>query len=404
MIPMSAPPPLDGITVVDLTRVLSGPYCTMMLGDMGARVIKVEQPGRGDETRAWGPPFQGGESAYFLSINRNKESVAVDFKHPAGRAVLESLIASADVLVENFRPGTLDRLGLDYPALAARRPDLVYCSVSGFGQTGLKRDLPGYDMVLQAEAGLMSITGPADGQACRLGVAVADILAGLLASQGIVLALFARQRSGAGQLVDVAMFDSVVSLLSYQAALCLATGVSPARMGNEHPTIVPYDAFDAADAPFVLAVGNDEQWRRLCEAAGLERLGTDPRFATNPARVEHRAQLRPLLAGVFHTRSREQWIADLGRAGVPCGAVREIAEVLADPQIAARRMLETLEHPAAGLIQLLGLPIKLTNTPGTVRTPPPLLGEHTRRVLRGDLRLPDSEIDALEREGVIACR
>jgi formyl-CoA transferase len=397
-------PPLDGITVVDLTRVLSGPYCTMMLGDMGARVIKIEQPGRGDETREWGPPFQGGESAYFLSINRNKESVALDFKHPAGRALLESLIASADVLVENFRPGTLDRLGLGYQTISARRPDLVYCSVSGFGQTGPKRDLAGYDMVLQAEAGLMGITGPAHGAACRLGVAVADILAGLLASQGIVLALFARQRSGEGQLVDVAMFDSVVSLLSYQAALCLAAGVPPVRMGNEHPTIVPYDSFDAADGAFVLAVGNDDQWRRLCDLAGLEALATDPRFATNPARVEHREDLRPLLAGTFRTRPRGRWIAELGRAGVPCGAVRDIGDVLADPQIAARRMLETIEHRTAGSIHLLGLPIKLAKTPGSVRTPPPLLGEHTRRVLRADLRLPDGEIDALEREGVIACR
>jgi crotonobetainyl-CoA:carnitine CoA-transferase CaiB-like acyl-CoA transferase len=250
----------------------------------------------------------------------------------------------------------------------------------------------------------MSITGPPDGPACRLGVAVADILAGLLASQGIVLALYARQRSGKGQLVDVAMFDSVVSLLSYQAALCLATGVSPGRMGNEHPTIVPYDAFEAADAPFVLAVGNDDQWRRLCDVAGLQALAADPRFATNPARVAHRVELQPLLARAFRARSRDEWIADLGRAGVPCGAVREIAEVLADPQIAARRMLETISHPGAGLIQLLGLPIKLGDTPGRVRLPPPLLGEHTRRVLRQDLRIADDRIDALARDGVIACR
>lgn len=400
----SAAPPLDGVTVVDLTRVLSGPYCTMLLADMGARVVKIEQPGRGDETRAWGPPFQGGESAYFLSINRNKESVALDFGHPAGRALLESLIASADVLVENFRPGTLDRFGLGYDAVSARHPDLVYCSVSGFGQNGPKREVAGYDMVLQAEAGLMSITGPADGPACRLGVAVADILAGLLAAQGIVLALFARPRDGKGQLVDIAMFDSVVSLLSYQAALCLATGVSPGRMGNEHPTIVPYDSFDAADGPFVLAVGNDDQWRRMCEVAGLRELAADERFATNPARVEHRGALRPLLAGAFRTRTRDAWLADFGRAGVPCGAVRDIAGVLADPQIAVRQMLETVAHPSAGAIQLLGVPIKLSETPGAVRTPPPLLGEHTRRVLAEDLQLGDMEIDALEREGVIACR
>ncbi len=399
-----APPPLAGIRVVDLTRVLSGPYCTMLLADMGARVIKIEQPGRGDETRAWGPPFQGGESAYFLSINRNKESVALDFKDPRGRRVLESLIDTADVLVENFRPGTLDRIGLGYESLSAHRPDLVYCSVSGFGQTGPKREVAGYDMVLQAEAGLMSITGPPGGPPCRLGVAVADILAGLLASHGIVVALYGRQTTGRGQLVDVAMFDSVVSLLSYQAALCLATGVSPSRMGNEHPTIVPYDSFDAADGEFVLAVGNDEQWRRTCKVAGLEGLLDDPRFATNPARVLNREQLRPLLADAFRRRSRNDWIADLGEAGVPCGAVRDIADVLADPQLAARDMLERIDHPSAGPLQLLGVPIKLSATPGEVRTPPPLLGEHTRRVLSGDLRMAPAEIDALEREGVIACR
>ncbi len=397
-------PPLDGITVVDLTRVLSGPYCTMLLGDMGARVIKVEQPGRGDETRAWGPPFQGGESAYFLSINRNKESVALDFKTAAGRRLLEALIAKADVLVENFRPGTLDRLGLGYADLSARRPALVYCSVSGFGQTGPKREMAGYDMVLQAEAGLMSITGPADGPACRLGVAVADILAGLLACHGIVLALYARQRTGRGQQVDVAMFDSVVSLLSYQAALAVATGIPPGRMGNEHPTIVPYDSFEAADGPFVLAVGNDGQWRRCCAAAGLDELAADPRFVTNPARVQHRDELRPLLATAFRARSRESWLARFADAGVPAGAVRAIDQVLEDPQIAARAMLQPTEHPAAGIIKLLGLPIKLGATPGGIRTPPPLLGQHTRVVLERDLHLQQSEIDALARDEVIACR
>ena len=401
---MTSAPPLDGITVVDLTRVLSGPYCTMLLADMGARVIKIERPGRGDETRAWGPPFQGGESAYFLSINRNKESVALDFKQPAGRRLLDALVASADVLVENFRPGTLDRLGLGYGRVSSARPDLVYCSVSGFGQTGPKRAVAGYDMVLQAEAGLMSITGPADRPPARLGVAVADILAGLLACHGIVLALYAKQRTGRGQLVDVAMFDSVVSLLTYQAALCLATGVAPTRMGNEHPTIVPYDSFEAADGPFVLAVGNDEQWRRVCAAAGLAHLADDPRFATNPARVEHRAQLLPLLTATFRSRPKADWIAVLGRAGVPCGAVRDISEVLADPQVAARGMLEAIDHPAAGPLQLLGVPIKLSETPGRVRTPPPLLGQHTRQVLGDDLHLMAAEIDALERDGVIACR
>jgi crotonobetainyl-CoA:carnitine CoA-transferase CaiB-like acyl-CoA transferase len=397
-------PPLDGITVVDLTRVLSGPYCTMLLGDMGARVIKIEQPGRGDETRAWGPPFQGGESAYFLSVNRNKESVAVDFKAARGRRLLDALVAKADVLVENFRPGTLDRLGLGYADISARHPALVYCSVSGFGQSGPKREMAGYDMVLQAEAGLMSITGPADGPACRLGVAVADILAGLLACHGTVLALYARQRSAQGQHVDVAMFDSVVSLLSYQAALSLATGVAPVRMGNEHPTIVPYDSFEAADGPFVLAVGNDEQWRRVCAVAGLEQLADDARFATNPARVRHRDQLRPLLAGAFRTRSRKDWLAGFSAAGVPSGAVRAIDEVLADPQVTARGMLQAIEHPEAGVLRLLGIPIKLGATPGSIRRPPPLLGEHTRQVLERDLHMQAADVDALARDEVIACR
>jgi crotonobetainyl-CoA:carnitine CoA-transferase CaiB-like acyl-CoA transferase len=400
----AAPGPLNGITVVDVTRVLSGPTCTMLLADMGARVIKVEQPGRGDDTRAWGPPFPGGESAYFLSINRNKESVALDFTRAAGSAVLEALIARADVLVENFRPGTLERHGFGYGAVSARHPRLVYGSVSGYGQNGPKRELAGYDMVLQAEGGLMSITGDAGGTPYRLGVAVADIVAGLLAANGIVLALFARERSGAGQLVDVALFDSVISLLSYQAGLTLATGTPAARMGNAHPTIVPYDSFEASDGVLVLSVGNDDQWRRMCRAARLEQLAHDPRFATNPERVRNRDALQPVLARAFRTRRRDEWLAALKAEGVPCGAVRDVAEALADPQVAAREMLQAVEHATAGLVQVLGVPIKLSGTPGSVRTPPPLLGQHTRNVLERDLGLPPGQVDALEREGVVGCR
>ncbi len=280
---MSAP--LDGITVLDLTRVLSGPYCTMLLADMGARVIKVEQPGRGDDTRGWGPPFLEGESAYFLSINRNKESVTIDFKHPEGRRLLDALIAKADVLVENFRPGTLAKLGLDYDSLAREHPRLVYCSISGFGHTGPRGAEAGYDAVIQAEGGLMSITGAADGPPFRLGVAIADIVSGMFAAQGISLALFARERHGHGQQVDIGMLDSVAALLTYQAAIYFATGSAPARMGNRHPTIVPYETFAAADGDFVLAVGNDDQWRRFCGAAELEPLAGDERFATNRGRV-----------------------------------------------------------------------------------------------------------------------
>ena len=280
----------------------------MMLADMGARVVKVEQRGRGDDTRGWGPPFQNGESAYFLSINRNKESVTLDFKHPEGRPVLEALIARSDVLVENFRPGTMARQGLGYDALSESHPRLVYCSVSGFGQTGPRRAEPGYDAVMQGEGGLMSITGPADGSPCRLGVAIADIVSGMFAAYGVAMALLARERTGRGQLVDVAMLDSVAALLTYQAGICFATGQAPPRLGNRHPTIVPYETFDAADVDMVLAVGNDALFRQFCEVIEAPELAEDPRFATNRGRVEHQKTLRPLIADQLRRRPRQHWI------------------------------------------------------------------------------------------------
>jgi crotonobetainyl-CoA:carnitine CoA-transferase CaiB-like acyl-CoA transferase len=393
--------PLAEFTILDLTRVLSGPYCTMLLADMGARVIKIEQPGRGDDTRGWGPPFVKGESAYFLAINRNKESVTLDFKHPEGRRVLDRLIERADVLVENFRPGTLDRMGLSYAALASRHTRLVYCSVSGFGQTGPQRDRPGYDAVVQAEGGLMSITGAADGPPYRLGVAIADIVAGMFAAQGITLALLARERTGRGQLVDVGMLDSVAALLTYQAGIYFATGAAPKRMGNRHPTIVPYETFQAADGDFVLAVGNDEQWRRFCEVAGLQAIAGDPRFATNRARVSAYDGLKSILDGTLRGRPRGWWIAELTRAGVPCGSVRDLDEVLTDPHLLERAMVVALEHPSAGALRVLGVPVKLSDTPGAVRTPPPLLGEHTIAVLAGDLGLDGAAIDRLRTAGAI---
>jgi crotonobetainyl-CoA:carnitine CoA-transferase CaiB-like acyl-CoA transferase len=378
----SAEGPLKDILVVDLTRVLSGPYCTMLLADMGARVIKIEQPGRGDDTRAWGPPFVEGESAYFLSINRNKESVELDLKQPASREVLDRLLARADVLVENFRPGTLERIGLGYAELAKRHERLVYCSISGFGQTGPRRNLPGYDAVVQAEGGLMSITGDADGPPYRLGVAISDIVAGIFAAHGIVLALYARERMGRGQLVDVGMLDATAALLTYQAGIFFATGISPGRLGNRHPTIAPYETFAASDGDFVIAVGNDDQWQRFCSAAKLDSLAQDARFATNRERVTRYDELRPTLAARLLERPRAYWLDALTKAGVPCGSVREIGEVLADPQLEARDMIARLEHAVAGAIRTLGVPIKLSATPGAVRTPPPRLGEHTEAVLR----------------------
>ena len=295
--------PLEGLTVLDFTRVLSGPYCTMLLADMGARVIKLEHPGRGDDTRAWGPPFVQGESAYFLSINRNKESLTLDLKSPSARPVLESLLERTDVIVENFRPGTMDRLGLSYEALAAKYPRAIYCSISGFGQTGPRRAEPGYDAVIQGEAGLMSITGDAAGPPYRLGVAIADIVTGMFAAQGVTLALLARVRTGRGQRVDIGMLDATAALLTYQAGIYFATGTTPGRMGNRHPTIVPYETFHASDGDFVVAVGNDDQFRRFCAIIGDEALAGDARFATNRARVVHYDELRPRLADRLRART-----------------------------------------------------------------------------------------------------
>ena len=391
-------PPLDGITVLDLTRVLSGPYCTMLLADMGARVIKVEQPGKGDDTRAWGPPFLEGESAYFLSINRNKESVTLDFKQPEGRAVLDRLIAKSDVVVENFRPGTLARLGLDYQTLAAKHPRLIYCSISGFGHTGPRSKEPGYDAIMQAEGGLMSITGAADGAPYRLGVAIVDIVSGMFAAYGVAMALFARERTGRGQEVDLAMLDATVALLTYQAGNFFASGRVPARLGNRHPSIVPYETFAASDGEFVLAVGNDEQWRRFCAIAELP---ADDRFATNRQRVTGYDQLRPFVADRLRTKPRQHWIDKLTAAGVPCGSVRNFQELFDDPQLAAREMLARVEHVTIGQLKTLGVPVKLSDTPGAVRTPPPTLGQHTEAVLSQELGLSADAIATLRTQKVI---
>ena len=390
--------PLDGIMVLDLTRVLSGPYCTMLLADMGARVVKIEQPGKGDDTRAWGPPFLEGESAYFLSINRNKESITLDFKHPDGRGILDRLIARADVLVENFRPGTLGKLGLDYRTLAPRHPRLVYCSVSGFGQTGPRTKEPGYDAVMQGEGGLMSITGSPDGPPYRLGVAIADIVSGMFAAYGVAMALLARAPTGKGQEVDVAMLDAVTALLTYQAGNFFASGKVPTRLGNRHPSIVPYETFAASDGDFVLAVGNDDQWRRFCAVAGLPE---DPRFATNRQRVTAYDELRPFVADRLRTQPRQHWIERLNAAGVPCGSVRNLQELFDDRQLEAREMIARVEHATIGQLRTLGVNVKLSETPGGVRSAPPTLGQHTDGVLRDDLGLSAGDIAALRANGVV---
>jgi crotonobetainyl-CoA:carnitine CoA-transferase CaiB-like acyl-CoA transferase len=388
------------VTVLDFTRVLSGPYCTMILADLGARVIKVEHPVRGDDTRHWGPPFIGKESAYFLSINRNKQSLSLDFKHPDGRRILDVLLPRVDVVVENFRPGTLEGVGLDGPTLRTRHSRLIYCSISGYGHTGPRREEAGYDAVIQAEGGLMSVTGEPDGPSYRLGVAISDIVAGMFAAHGVIAALYAREQTGTGQVVDIGMLDATAALLTYQAGNYFTTGETPRRLGNRHPTIVPYEVFDTSDGQIVIAVGNDEIWRRFCSVAGLPELAADERFADNRRRVGNYAELKRLLDTAFKQRTRDEWLATLRAAGVPSGSVRDVAEVLTDPHLKARAMIAELHHSTVGPISVVGSPIKLSATPPAIRDAPPTLGQHREAILR-ELGYDQQAIVALETAGVI---
>jgi crotonobetainyl-CoA:carnitine CoA-transferase CaiB-like acyl-CoA transferase len=398
---MITSPPLSGITIVDLSRILAAPFCTMLASDMGARVIKVEHPDHGDDTRTWGPPFDHGESAYYLSVNRNKESVALNFKAPEGRRLLEALVDRADVLVENFRPGSLDRLGLDYATLSKTRPGLIYVSLSGFGHTGPRREEGGYDAIAQAESGLMSITGIIEGPPVRLGVAIADIVAGMYAFHGLLLALRSRDRTGRGQHVDISLLDAATSALTYQAARFFMTGESVERAGNRHLAIAPYDTFPAADGLLVLAVGNDTMWQNLCRVLERPDLAADDRFATNAGRVRHYGDLQPLLQEAFQTRELAPTVAALHEVGIPSGPVRSIEGALSDPQIAAREMRQTVPHPTIGELETLGIATKLSETPGAIRSAPPRLGEHTRAVLGQDLGVSEDVIAKLAADGVI---
>jgi crotonobetainyl-CoA:carnitine CoA-transferase CaiB-like acyl-CoA transferase len=391
--------PLDDLTVVDLTRALAGPYCTMMLADMGARVLKIETPDGGDDTRGWGPPFLHGESAYFMSINRNKRSVTLNLKQPRGRNLLLRLLDRADVLVENYRPGTMDRLGLGYPAVHERVPRLVYCSISGFGQSGPYRERPAYDLIVQGMGGIMGITGEPDGAPMRVGVAIADICAGMFAAYGILAALRARERTGRGQWLDTAMLDGQVAWMTYMAANYFATGAPPPRIGSAHLNLVPYQPFPTSDGFINVAVGSEGLWQRFCEALGLD-IAADSRFATNADRVAHREELVELLLPAFRTRTTAEWVARLLAAGVPAGPIYRMDEVMTDPQVLSREMVVDLPHPRAGRIKVNGVPVKLSDTPGAVRTPPPLLGEHTEEVLR-DLGLAPAEIAALREERIV---
>lgn len=398
--------PLDDLLVFDLSRVLSGPYCSMYLGDFGARVIKLEHPQGGDDTRAFGPPFIAGESTYFMSINRNKESVAIDFKHPRGRALAVEMAARADVVLENFRPGALKKLGLDYAALHERNPRLIYCSVSGFGHAGLPEwtEKPGYDLVIQGMGGLASLTGESGGPPLKSGVSIADLAAGLYAMIGILVALHARTRTGRGQHVDVSMLDGQISLLTFQAGSHFGTGQEPVRRGNRHPSIVPYETFRAQDGFVNIACGNDSLWRALCDAVGapLAALKGDPRFVTNQARVTNRQALEQILDPLVRARSVADWVTLCEGAGIPCGPILSVGQALAHPQVVARDMVVEVEHPKAGRARVTGVPVRLSDTPGTVRRPAPLLGQHTYSALAELCGLSPAELDALAADNVIA--
>ena len=393
--------PLEGIRILDLTRVLSGPYCTMLLGDLGAEVIKVERPGEGDDTRSFAPPFQGDQAAYFLSINRNKKSITLDMKSEHGKEILWRLLDLSDVLVENFRPGAMERLGFGYEAVTNRRPAIIYCSISGFGGGGPQKDRPGYDVIVQGEAGIMDLTGPRDGPPHKVGTSIADLVSGLTAVQGILAALYTAKIDGRGQRVLVSMYEAVAALLTFNASIYFATGNAPRRRGNEHATIVPYETFEASDGWINLGVANDDIWRRFCAAVGTAELATDRRFANAPDRVRNRDALVPLIKTVIKQRSRDEWLKLLDDSGVPCGAIRTVAEVCDSEVLRARGMIAEMPHASAGNVKGIKSAIHLSETVLDTYTAPPKLGEHTNEVLTRLLGYSSDKVNALRREGVV---
>jgi formyl-CoA transferase len=400
--------PLEGLRVLDLTRAMAGPFCTMMLGDLGADVIKVERPGSGDESRAWGPPFVGkpygpypGESAYFISANRNKRSITVDLKASEGQEIVRRLALSCDALVENFRTGALGEMALGFDDLHTVNPRLVYCSVSGYGRTGPYADRPGYDFIIQAEAGFMGITGPEEGPPYRSGVPIIDITAGMFAATAILAALRARDLTGEGQLIDLSLLETEMALLTNVASNYLLGGENPPRLGNAHPNISPYEAFPARDRWFALAAANDRQWAVLCDVIGQPELKDDPRFVSNNGRVVNRPALRQVLGTAFRTHDAAEWLKKFTKAGLPCGPINTIPEVFAHPQAKAREMTLTAEHVSAGTVHFPGFPYKFSGTPAEVRLPPPTLGQHTQEVLREVLGYSAGDIAIFRERGVV---
>jgi crotonobetainyl-CoA:carnitine CoA-transferase CaiB-like acyl-CoA transferase len=394
--------PLEGVRVLDLSRVLTGPFCSMLLGDLGAEVIKVEIPKTGDDTRQWGPPFIHGESAYFLCVNRNKKSMTLDLSKEQGQEILYALAAKSDVLLENFRPGVTERLHVDYPTLAKRNPRLIYCSITSYGATGPYSNRLAYDIVLQAIGGLMGVTGEFGRQPVRIGVALSDIGGGMYAAIAILAALAARASTDKGQHIDISLLDSTVSWMTYMAANFFATGRVPERMGSAHPTIVPYQCFETADGQFIaLAIGNDKLFRNFCRAIQKEKLADDPQFSTNPSRVVNRDRLIPILEQVFKQKSRDEWLRILTNQEVPAGPVYSLQEVFSDPQVLHRKMLLRIQHPTAGEINQIGIPMMFSNTTPEVKSPPPTLGQHTNEVLTNVLGYEEGRIAKLRNEGVV---
>ncbi|WP_428851468.1 CaiB/BaiF CoA transferase family protein [Imbroritus primus] len=403
---------LSHIRVLDLTRILAGPWCAQNLADFGADVIKIERPGAGDDTRTWGPPYlrdpegnDTAEAAYYLAANRNKRSVTIDIASPEGQAVIRDLVAHSDVVLENYKVGQLKKYGLDYDSLRAIKPDLIYCSITGFGQTGPYAARAGYDFIIQGMGGFMSITGERDalpgGGPQKAGIAISDLMTGMYATIGVLAALAHRDRTGEGQYIDMALLDVQVAMLANMNTNYLASGQAPGRWGNAHPNIVPYQAFRTADSWIILAVGNDGQFRKFAQAAGAPELADDPRFATNPERVRHRDMLVPQIAALIEKRSKSDWIATLERAGVPCGPINTLDEVFEDPQVVARGLRVDLPHPTAELVKLVGSPVRMSGTPAQAMRHPPLLGEHTESVLREVLGYDDGRIAALRAAGKI---
>jgi crotonobetainyl-CoA:carnitine CoA-transferase CaiB-like acyl-CoA transferase len=400
--------PLKDIRVLDITRALAGPYCTMMLGDLGADVIKVERPKSGDESRGWGPPFVGeaygpyiGESAYFLAANRNKRSITVNIQSPEGQEIIRRLAGASDVFVENYRTGDLDKFGLSYEALHRLYPKLVYCSISGYGRTGPYADRPGYDAIIQAEGGMMSLTGPVEGPPSRAGIPIIDITSGMFASTAILAALRARDLTGEGQLIDISLFDSHIALLTNAASNYLVGGEPPRRLGNSHPNIVPYDSFPARNGWFVLGAANQSQWETLCDALERPDLKTDPRFASNGLRVENRPAVVKELNSIFAERNVDEWLEKFTAAGLPCAPINDLPQVFADPQTQARQMMMEANHPTAGTVRMTGFPYKLSATPAELHAPPPLLGQHTEEILTTLLNYSSEDVSALRDKGAI---